>query len=109
VRADLIEGLLEARGEAVATLTMVYDHHVRELSERLTAMQHDLGGQVVSTLHVHLDHDHCLEVIVLRGPVDVLRRASDQLLATKGVLHGKLVATGLPGASPARARARRHR
>ena len=68
VRGALVEAHLEADGPAVATLTLVYDHHVRELSERLTEMQHDLGEHVVSTLHVHLDHDHCMEVIVLRGP-----------------------------------------
>ena len=60
------------------------------LSETLTEMQHDLGERVVSTLHVHLDHDHCLEVIVLRGPAGVIQQAADRLLATKGVEHGKL-------------------
>ena len=59
-------------------------------------MQHDLGEHVVSTLHVHLDHDHCLEVIVLRGPAALIQEASDRLLATKGVEHGKLVATAMP-------------
>lgn len=98
VRGALIEEHLEADGAAVATLTLVYDHHVRELSERLTAMQHDLGEQVVSTLHVHLDHDHCLEVIVMRGPAQLLRRAADGILATKGVQHGKLVLTARPDA-----------
>ena len=54
-------------GDAVGTLSLVYDHHVRELSEKLTNMQHELGDAVHSTLHVHLDHDHCLEVIVMKG------------------------------------------
>ena len=96
VRADLVNAHLKRDGLAVATLTLVYDHHVRELSEKLTDMQHDLGEHVVSTLHVHLDHDHCLEVIVLRGPAGLLQSAADRLLATKGVKHGRLVATALP-------------
>lgn len=96
VRADLVNAHLKRDGLAVATLTLVYDHHVRELSEKLTDMQHDLGEHVVSTLHVHLDHDHCLEVIVLRGPAGLIQSAADRLLATKGVEHGRLVATALP-------------
>ena len=98
VRAALVEEHLLGDGPAVATLTLVYDHHVRELTEKLTDMQHDLGERVVSTLHVHLDHDHCMEVIVLKGPARVLQGAADRLLATKGVEHGKLVCTALPAA-----------
>jgi CopG family nickel-responsive transcriptional regulator len=96
IRADLVNAHLKRDGLAVATLTLVYDHHVRELSEKLTDMQHDLGEHVVSTLHVHLDHDHCLEVIVLRGPSGLIETAANRLLATKGVEHGRLVATALP-------------
>jgi CopG family nickel-responsive transcriptional regulator len=95
-RAWLSDDHVHGGGMTVATLTLVYDHHVRELSEKLTEMQHDLGEHVVSTLHVHLDHDHCLEVIVLRGPAALIQEASDRLLATKGVEHGKLVATAMP-------------
>jgi CopG family nickel-responsive transcriptional regulator len=98
VRADLVDAALSANRPAVATLTLVYDHHVRELTERLTEMQHALGASVVSTLHVHLDRDHCLEVIVLRGPSALLHTAANRLLATKGVKHGRLVASTLPGA-----------
>lgn len=96
VRADLIDDHLELGRDCIGTLTLVYDHHVRELSERLTDMQHDLGEHVVSTLHVHLDHDHCLEVIVLKGPSALIQTAANRLLATKGVEHGRLVATALP-------------
>ena len=98
VRAELVDAHVHGGGAIVATLTLVYDHHVRELSETLTEMQHDLGERVVSTLHVHLDHDHCLEVIVLRGPAGVIEDAANKLLATKGVEHGRLVATALPAA-----------
>ena len=98
VRADLGAQHVDSGGMAAATLTIIYDHHVRELSEKLTTMQHDLGECVVSTMHVHLDHDHCLEVIVLRGPAGVLQSAGDRLVATKGVEHGRMVITALPSA-----------
>ncbi|MBL8681494.1 MAG: nickel-responsive transcriptional regulator NikR [Myxococcales bacterium] len=99
VRADLAAAHVADGGLAAATLTVVYDHHVRELTEKLTEMQHDLGEHVVSTLHVHLDHDHCLEVIVLRGPSKKLQEAADRILATKGVEHGKLVITAMPSSN----------
>lgn len=99
VRADLSADHIAEGGQAAATLTIVYDHHVRELTERLTEMQHRLGTAVVSTLHVHLDHDYCLEVIVMRGPAGRLREAGDRLIATKGVQHGELVITAMPGPS----------
>ncbi len=110
VRADLANARLAGGGPAVATLTVVYDHHVRELTERLTEMQHALGHHVVSTLHVHLDHDNCLEVIVLRGPAGLIQDAADRLIATKGVTHGRLVATALPDGAehPAHAHPRDH-
>ncbi|MDP3274522.1 MAG: nickel-responsive transcriptional regulator NikR [Deltaproteobacteria bacterium] len=98
VRAALADDAPVGGATVAATLTLVYDHHVRELTERLNAMQHDLGAFVVSTLHVHMTHEHCLEVIVLRGPADVLKTASDRLLATKGVLQGKLVVAPMPSA-----------
>jgi CopG family nickel-responsive transcriptional regulator len=96
IRADLAEEHVKGGGLGAATLTIVYDHHVRELTERLTEMQHDLGDAVVSTLHVHLDHDHCLEVIVMRGPAFELQEACDRIIATKGVEHGRVVITALP-------------
>lgn len=88
VRAEVTRSRVSSGANAVATLTLVYDHHVRDLTERLTEFQHALGEKVNSTLHVHLDHDHCLEVIVMRGPSDELKRASGKLLATRGVKHG---------------------
>jgi CopG family nickel-responsive transcriptional regulator len=87
-RAEVGRGLAQKRVPAVAAITIVYDHHVRELTERLTAIQHELEDQVRSTMHVHLDHDHCLEVIVMRGRADLLKAASDRLLGTRGVTHG---------------------
>jgi CopG family nickel-responsive transcriptional regulator len=89
-RAEVVRSSVKRPVEAVGTLTIIYDHHVRDLTERLTEMQHELGDKVHSTMHVHLDHDRCLEVIVLRGRADVLRDAADRLIATRGVLHGTL-------------------
>lgn len=79
--------------DIVGTVTLVYDHHVRELGKRLTALQHEHHDMVVSATHVHLTHEHCLEVLVVRGPARDVRKLADRLLAAKGVLHGELVAT----------------
>ncbi|MBI2393382.1 MAG: nickel-responsive transcriptional regulator NikR [Deltaproteobacteria bacterium] len=95
IRADLLERSDDPQAPATGTLTLVYDHHVRELTDKLTDMQHDLGHHVISTLHVHLDHDHCLEVVVLRGPAGVIEQAAQRIVATKGVIHGRLTLTGV--------------
>ncbi|GAB4247935.1 MULTISPECIES: nickel-responsive transcriptional regulator NikR [Deferrisoma] len=79
--------------ETVGTVTLVYDHHVRDLADKLTEHQHDHHDAIISALHVHLDHDHCLEVVVVRGPAERVRRLADELIGTKGVKHGKLVTT----------------
>ena len=74
----------------VGTLTLIYDHHVRQLAEKLTGLQHDHHHEIVSTLHVHLDHDQCLEVLVLRGQALNVQQIADKLMATKGVKQGRL-------------------
>lgn len=82
-------------GEAkvVGTVTVVYDHHQRELEEKLTDYQHHFLNIIVSALHVHLDAHSCLEVLVLRGKASQVKRIADGLIATKGIKHGKLVLT----------------
>jgi CopG family nickel-responsive transcriptional regulator len=87
-----------AKGEQVAVVTLVYDHHARELAARLIDKQHHHHHVVVSTLHVHLGERHCLEVAVLRGPAAKVRHLGDELLATKGVLHGEVTLTSGEGA-----------
>ena len=87
-RAEVGRSALDDRVPAFAAVTLVYNHHVRELSERLTALQHDLGEQVRSTMHVHLNHEHCLEMIVMRGRSDQLRKVTSRMIGTKGVIHG---------------------
>jgi CopG family nickel-responsive transcriptional regulator len=91
IRDQLIEKTAEQPDSmVVATVTLVYDHHVRLLSERLNEMQHQAFHNVLSTLHVHLDHDHCLEVTVLKGKASAVRKIADALISTKGVKHGRL-------------------
>jgi len=72
---------------------MVYNHHVRDLSEKLTEQQHQHHHQIVSALHVHLDAHNCLEVLVLKGSSADIRQIADELLGVKGVKHGKLFLT----------------
>lgn len=79
--------------DAVGTLTLVYDHETRELEERLTELQHAHYQAIVSTLHVHLDAHHCLEVLILRGKAGLLKSIADRLIGTRGVKHGTFSAT----------------
>lgn len=79
--------------DAVGTLTLVYDHHVRQLADKLTDLQHDHYREIISTLHVHMDHHNCLEVLVLRGRAGTVRLIADKLISTKGVKHGQLTLT----------------
>ena len=78
------------------SITLVYNHHARLLNEKLTDVQHDFHRSILSTLHVHLDHDYCLEVLVVRGAASEVRKVADTLIAIKGVKHGRLTisATG---------------
>jgi CopG family transcriptional regulator, nickel-responsive regulator len=89
-RAAILRARIEGPIDVMAVLTLVYDHHVRDLTEKLTELQHELGEDVRSTLHIHLDHDRCLEVIILRGRADELTRVAERLHALKGVKHGAL-------------------
>lgn len=94
VREALIEEECSAPDAFVmGTLTIVFNHHASDLQEKLDHIQHNHFGQVVSTMHVHLDAHNCLEVIVLRGYTGEIQSIADQILGTKGVKHGKLVLT----------------
>jgi CopG family nickel-responsive transcriptional regulator len=98
-RAEVVKAKVRSGAKAVATLTIVYDHHVRDLSEKLTELQHDLGDRVRATLHVHLSHDLCLEVIVMRGRADDLQSVANRILATRGVRHGGIEIISESGAA----------
>lgn len=94
VRAELVaESATQPNTPVVGTVTLLYDHHVRLLSEKLTDLQHEFHHEILSTLHVHLDHHNCLEVIVVQGTSAQVQKVADLLIATKGVKHGKLVVT----------------
>ena len=87
-RREVGRAKVTAGGPAVGALTIVYDHHVRDLSEKLTELQHELGDDVRAALHVHLSHDLCLEVVVMRGRSDRLSAIADRILALRGVKQG---------------------
>jgi len=80
----------EPAGHCVANLSYVYNHHERELAERITALQHDHHDLTVAAMHSHLDHENCLESVILRGPTREVRQFADELVAERGVRHGKL-------------------
>ncbi len=91
MRERLVEESWRSDADTVGVITLVYDHSVHELQARLTELQHQLSGQVISTLHVHIDADHCLEVILVRGTGIELGHFADRLVGLKGVVYGRLV------------------
>jgi CopG family transcriptional regulator, nickel-responsive regulator len=94
VRDALVDAEWEdSTGEIVGTVTMVFDHHASDLSDKLDALQHAHHERIISSMHVHLDAHNCLEVIVVRGTSAQVRAIAEGLLGTKGVKHGKLVST----------------
>ncbi len=94
IRASLVEERLGSEDhEAVGTVTLVYNHHVRDLSDKLTEHQHSHHDQIISSLHVHLDAHNCLEVLIIRGVVRDIKQIANELIGVKGVKHGKLVMT----------------
>lgn len=92
MRAALIEEAVnDEMTDAMGVVTLVYDHHAGRVADRLTAIQHRHLDAVVSTTHVHLDARRCLEVILLRGQTDLVRKLADDLIGAKGVETGRLV------------------
>lgn len=96
---DLIRGQLvdatwkEEKREVVGTITLVYDHEVRELTDRLIDIQHQFYNRITSSLHVHLDEHNCLEVLIVRGKGRDVKYIAEKLIGIKGVKHGKLLTT----------------
>ena len=93
LRDSLVGQQWNENQETVGTITMVYDHHVRSLTDKLVETQHRFTHAILSGMHVHLDHDHCLEVLVVRGKGREVRKLADLLIGTKGVKHGKFTMT----------------
>lgn len=88
IRGSLVEEEWRTGGEVAGAVTLVYDHHKKDLVSRLTDIQHDAHDLILSTQHLHLDHDHCLEILAVRGPAVDVRRLADSLRSVKGVLQG---------------------
>ncbi|WP_022853065.1 nickel-responsive transcriptional regulator NikR [Thermodesulfatator atlanticus] len=102
IREKLVEEeWRESDKEVIGTITYVYDHHKRELSDRLMDIQHDHYQEIISTQHVHLDHDRCLEVVIVKGKAEDVKNLSDKIKALKGIIHCQLAMTttgrNLPG------------
>jgi CopG family nickel-responsive transcriptional regulator len=94
IRNQLVEHRQKNGNEDIAgTITLVYDHHKPHLQSTLTDIQHDHHDVILSTVHVHLDHHNCLEVLLVRGKGHVIRKIADALITSKGVKHGKLTVT----------------
>jgi CopG family transcriptional regulator, nickel-responsive regulator len=93
IREALLSETVDLNRPVVGTLTLVYDHHVPNLSEKLTDAQHSAGAMVLAATHVHLDHHYCLEVIIMKGRSKEVQGIADRILALRGVELGKLVLT----------------
>jgi CopG family nickel-responsive transcriptional regulator len=96
IRNNLVEEEWEVgTGETVGTITIIYNHHKRELTDTLTNIQHKYHASMISTMHVHLDSHNCLEVLVVKGKAREIKIIADRLIGTKGVIHGKLTTATL--------------
>ena len=94
IRDSLVKEEWESyTSETVGTITLVYSHDTRELSDNLNDLQHQYHELVRSTMHIHLDGHNCLEVIVVKGKARDIKTVADRLIGTKGVKHGKLTVT----------------
>ena len=94
IRDSLVtEEWKEGKREMVGTISLVYSHHTRELSRILTRLQHDYYRTILSTLHIHMDEQNCLEVLVVKGKGEEIKKIGDRLIGTKGVKHGRLSLT----------------
>ena len=94
IRAHLVEHQQQFVDKEIAgTITLLYDHHKQHVQAALTDIQHDHHEVIIATLHVHLDHQNCMEVLAVRGKAAVIKRIADELIAAKGVKHGKLTVT----------------
>lgn len=96
---DLIRDLIvsektsDPKSDVIGTLTLIYSHDIREISDKLNDVQHNYYKNIVSTIHVHLDAHNCLEILILKGKSNIVKSISDHLLSIKNVKHGKLTIT----------------
>jgi len=90
IREDLVKAEWEKNKEIVGAITLIYDHHKRELVNKLMDIQHDFGDSIISSQHIHLDHNNCLEIIAVKGSSKEAQKLADNLKSVKGVKHGTL-------------------
>jgi len=95
IRKELVEREWQEDREVAGAITYIYDHHRRDLLNRIMDLQHGYQKYIISTQHVHLDHDHCLEIVAVRGRAKEIRRLADDLKALKGVRHWTFSMTSL--------------
>jgi len=97
IREDLGKIACEDNGEVAGAVVLIYDHHKRELVNKLMDIQHDFGSLIMSSQHVHLDHHHCLEIVAVKGNAQQARQLADSLKAVKGIKHATLAISGMTG------------
>ena len=90
IREDLVKAEWKKNKEIVGAITLIYDHHKRELVNKLMDIQHDFGDIIISSQHIHLDHNNCLEIIAVKGSSKEAQKLADRLKSVKGVKHGTL-------------------
>jgi len=93
IREHLVSEEADSNKVIVGTLTIVYDHHRPNLTEKLVDAQHHMRSSVLAATHVHLDHHNCLEVIIMKGRSSSIRELADHIISLRGVKHGQLVIT----------------
>jgi len=90
IRQELVQKQWRAGGEIAGAITLIYDHQRRELVNKLMDIQHDFGNIIISSQHIHLDHNNCLEIIAVKGSPKKAQKLADSLKSVKGVKHGTL-------------------
>lgn len=90
IRRELVQKQWQGNHEIAGAITLIYNHHKRELVNKLMDIQHDFGGVIISAQHIHLDHDNCLEIIAVKGRPEEAQKLSDSLRSVNGVKHGTL-------------------
>ena len=93
IRKEFISEQWEQDGEVAGVVTLVYDHHQAQLQEKITEIQHEYYTLITSTTHVHMDHDNCLEVIIVKGKASRIKELAERIIAMRGVKNGKLTMT----------------
>lgn len=93
MRDNIVEQSIAEDKEVIGTVTLVYDHHKKELADKLMDIQHDHHKSIISTMHIHMDHNNCLEVLVVKGKSKNVKEIGDRLISTKGVKQGKIILT----------------